>query len=95
MSIKDPLKKLRQHHHATIGLFFAFWICAIVAILILEFGDVSEGLQNSLLGALLGGVVVVVLLQFSARCPVCRANLGWQQRLGVPKHCRQCGRRLR
>jgi uncharacterized protein (DUF983 family) len=47
------------------------------------------------MGALLGAVIVSVALQFSKRCPNCRANLGWQVRLGAPETCRKCGARLR
>lgn len=95
MASETELKKLRQHHYQTIGLFIAFWLCAVCAVLAIEFLDLSERTTNSLVGALFGAAIVAVWLQFSARCPGCRANLGWQSRLGVPEHCRRCGMALR
>ena len=92
---QTELKKLRQHHHQTIGLFVAFWICAVCAVLAIEFLELSERTTNNLIGALFGAAIVAVLLQFSSRCPRCQANLGWQSRLGIPKGCRQCGVTLR
>jgi uncharacterized membrane protein YeaQ/YmgE (transglycosylase-associated protein family) len=88
-------EKLRRHHQATIGLFVAFWICVLGAIAAIELLDVSEQTQTNLIGTLFGAVIVLVLLQFSQRCPKCSANLGWQVRLGIPKNCHRCGVALR
>ena len=95
MLSRDELDKLRRHHNATIGLFIAFWICALAVIGAIQLLDLSRNTQNILMGALFGAVVVSVLLQFSKRCPNCRSNLGWQVRLGVPKRCHKCGVTLR
>ena len=94
MSSKE-LEKLRQHHQATIGLFVAFWLFTLVAIGVIEFFEISERSQDSLIGTIFGGAIVLLLLQFAKRCPKCRANLGWQLRLGIPKHCHKCGAVLR
>ena len=91
----NELDKLRQHHHATIGLFVAFWLFTLVAIGIIEFFEISERTQDSLIGTIFGGAIVLSLLQFAKRCPECRANLGLQLRLGIPKHCNKCGAVLR
>ena len=95
MSNQDPLAKLLRHHQATIGLFVAFWIYTVAMILVIEFFDIPESWQSSMIGAMFGGAVVAVMLQFKARCPDCRARLGWQRRLGIPKRCRNCGAKLR
>jgi hypothetical protein len=89
------LKKLRERHYQTIGLFVAFWVCAPCVILAIEFLNLSERAISSLIGTLFGAAVVAVLLQFSGRCPRCRTNLGWQCRLGIPRKCRKCGVTLR
>jgi len=89
------LKKLRQHHNATIGLFVAFWVFALAAIGIIELVEISERTRDSILGTLFGAAIVLSLLQFSKRCPNCKKNLGWQQRLGIPKNCKKCGELLR
>mgnify|MGYP001820689309 CR=1 FL=1 len=94
MSAKK-LEKLRQHHHATIGLFVAFWLFTLIAIGIIEFFEISERTRDSLIGTIFGGAIVLLLLQFAKRCPKCRANLGWQLRLGIPRHCHKCGAVLR
>ncbi len=94
MATPEDYAKLRRHHNLTIGLFIAFWICAIPGVLAIEFLDLSERTERSIMGALLGAGVVAVALQFSKRCPNCQANLGWQTRLGVAERCRTCGARL-
>lgn len=91
----NELDKLRQHHNATIGLFVAFWLFTLVAIGIIEFFEISERTRDSLIGTIFGGAIVLALLQFTKRCPKCRANLGWQLRLGMPKHCHKCQAALR
>ncbi|MDH3219014.1 MAG: hypothetical protein OEO19_05710 [Gammaproteobacteria bacterium] len=91
----NELRKLRQHHNATIGLFVAFWIFTPTAIVVIEFFDVSQRTRDALIGTIFGAAIVLSLLQFSKRCPYCRANLGWQARLGIPGHCRKCGSILR
>lgn len=91
----DDLRKLRQHHNATIGLFVAFWLYVIVAIGVIEFVEISKGMRDNLIGILFGAAIVLSLLQFAKRCPNCRANLGCQVRLGIPKTCRNCGAVLR
>ncbi|MDH3386968.1 MAG: hypothetical protein OEN02_03605 [Gammaproteobacteria bacterium] len=91
----EDLRKLRQHHNATIGLFVAFWIFTPVAIVVIELFDISQRAQNALIGTIFGAAIVISLLQFSKRCPHCRANLGWQSRLGIPRHCGKCGSILR
>lgn len=95
MPTLEDCEKLRRRHILTIGLFIAFWICAIPAVLAIEFLDLSAGTERNIIGALLGGVIIAVALQFSMRCPKCRSNLGWQVRMGVPETCRKCGARLR
>lgn len=95
MSNEDPLAKLLRHHQATIGLFVAFWIYAIAMILLIEFTDLPESWERNMIGTFFGAAIVAVLLQFSARCPRCGANLGWQRRLGIPKTCSRCGEKLR
>ena len=91
----DNLKKLRQHHNATIGLFVAFWLFVFVAIGVVEFFEISKRTHDSLIGTLFGAAIVLCLLQFTKRCPNCRANLGWQVRLSIPKNCHRCGASLR
>ena len=91
----DDREKLRRHHQATIGLFVAFWICCPLAILALEFGAVSPLFERSLIGTIFGVAIVLVLLQFRHRCPSCRARLGLQWSLGIPRRCGRCGERLR
>jgi len=91
----EELRKLRQHHNSTIGLFVAFWIYVLGTILAIEFLDLSERTAANLMGVLFGTVIVLGLLQFAKRCPNCGANLGWQVRLGVPRTCRKCGVALR
>jgi hypothetical protein len=91
----DDLRKLRQHHDATIGLFVAFWLYVIVAIGVIEFVEISEDTQKNLIGVLFGAAIVLSLLQFVKRCPNCRANLGCQVKLGIPRICRKCGAALR
>jgi hypothetical protein len=95
MSIEDPCAKLLRHHQATIGLFVAFWIYTIAMILIIEFADIPERWERNMIGTAFAAAIVAILLQFSVRCPRCRANLGWQRRLGIPKTCAKCGERLR
>lgn len=89
--VSDELKKLRQHHNATIGLFVAFWLFVLVAIGVIEFFETSKRTQHSLIGTIFGAVIVLCLLQFAKRCPNCRANLGSQVQLGIPMNCRKCG----
>lgn len=72
----------------------AFWICAVLVIGAVQFLDLSEGTERNMIGVLFGAVIVMSLLQFSKRCPKCRANLGWQLRLGIPRNCKKCGVRL-
>jgi hypothetical protein len=91
----NDLEKLRQHHNATIGLFVAFWLFVLAAIGAIEIFDISARTRNSLTGTIFGAAIVLVLLQFTKRCPDCRANLGWQVRLGIPKNCQKCGAALR
>ena len=89
------LQKLHRHHNSTIGLFVAFWLyvlCVVGAIVLL---DLSERTEDSLIGTLFGAVIVLSLLQFAKRCPNCRAILGWQVRLGIPRNCHKCGVVLR
>lgn len=93
--VSDKLKKLHQHHKATIGLFIAFWIFALFAIVVIEFFEISARTKDSLIGTVFGAAIVLCLLQFGRHCPYCRANLGWQVRLGVPKNCHRCGESLR
>ena len=87
----DELQKLRRHHNATIGLFVAFWLFALGVVGAIVLLDLSEETEDNLIGTLFGAVIVLVLLQFAKRCPNCRANLGWQVRLGIPKNCHRCG----
>ncbi|MDH3377417.1 MAG: hypothetical protein OEQ39_10715, partial [Gammaproteobacteria bacterium] len=82
MSAND-LTRLRQHHNATIGLFVAFWLFVLVSIGVIEFFEISKRTQDSLIGTLFGAAIVLSLLQFTKRCPNCRANLGWQVRLSI------------
>lgn len=91
----NGLKKLHQHHNATIGLFVAFWVFTLIAVGVIEFFEISKRTQDSLIGTIFGAVIVLCLLQFSKRCPNCQANLGWQVRLGIPKNCHKCGASLR
>jgi hypothetical protein len=86
---------LHRHHIATIGLFVAFSIFVVVAILLIEFVFLSHGTRDSLIGTIFGAVIVLCLLQFRKRCPDCGANLGLQRRLGIPRHCAKCGVLLR
>ena len=95
MSNDRSRRKLRRHHNATIGLFVAFWICTIAVILAVEFIDLPLSVQRNLVGTIFGAAIVAVILQFSARCPGCQANLGWQRRLGIPRTCGKCGETLR
>ena len=88
-------ERLRRHHNATIGLFVAFWIFVPIAIGVVEFTNVSESMRESIIGTLFGAVVVMTLLQFKERCPICHANLGLQWRLGIPRNCHKCGATLR
>ena len=87
----DEFEELRRHRNCTIGLFVAFWIWVIVVIAAMTLFDLSQVTQDNLIGVLGGAVIVLALLQFSMRCPNCRANLGWQVRLGIPRNCRKCG----
>ena len=91
----DDLRKLHQHHTATIGLFVAFWIFFFLTIFTIECLEVSSRTQNNLIGTLFGSAIVLCLLQFRKRCPDCGANLGWQVRLGIPENCHKCGAKLR
>ena len=59
-----------------------------------QFLDLSEGTERILTGVLFAAVIPACLLQFSKRCPKCRANLGWQVRLRIPQNCKKCGVRL-
>lgn len=93
--LASNLEKLRRHHIATIGLFVAFWLFILFAIGGIEFFEISRRTRDSLVGTIFGGAIVLSLLQFTKRCPKCRANLGWQMRLGIPKHCHKCGMVLR
>lgn len=72
----EELRDLRWHHNRTIGLFVAFWICAVLVIGAVQFLDLSEGTEHNMIGVLFGAVIVMSLLQFPKRCPKCRANLG-------------------
>lgn len=92
---EEDLKRLHRHHLATIGLFIAFWIFFVVAILIVEFFPITKPIQDSLIGAIFGAALVLCLLQFKERCPDCRANLGLQMALGIPRQCTKCGAILR
>ena len=94
MSAND-LKKLRQHHNAMIGLFFAFWFFVLVAIGVIKFFEISKRVQDNLVGTLFGAAIVLCLLQFTKRCSISRANIGWKIRLGIPKNCHKCGASLR
>ena len=94
MSAND-LKKFRQHHNAMIGLFFAFWLFVLVAIGVIEYFEITRRTQDNLIGTIFGAAIVLCLLQFTKRCPICRANLGWKIRLGIPKNCHKCGAGLR
>lgn len=91
----ENLRKLHHHHNATIGLFVAFWLYVIVAIGVIELVEISKGTQDNLIGTLFGAAIVLLLLQFAKRCPNCRAHLGCQVKLGIPKTCRKCGAVLR
>ncbi|NNE82977.1 MAG: hypothetical protein HKN28_03305 [Alphaproteobacteria bacterium] len=91
----EALQKLRRHHYSTIGLFVAFWIYAVSMVLAIEFLELSENTEANLIGTFFGAAIVLAILQFAKRCPKCRANLGWQVRLGVPKNCHKCGVALR
>ncbi len=93
--LPNDREKLRQQHYAIVGLFVACLIFSPLAILLMVLLEISPQTRNSLVGTIFGGVIVLVLLQFSKRCPGCGANLGIQLRLGIPKHCRRCGARLR
>jgi hypothetical protein len=91
----DDLKSLYRHHNATIGLFVAFWLFVLVAVLLIEFFSLSKITQDNLMGTVFGAAIVLCLLQFKRRCPDCRANLGLQRRLGIPRKCAKCGALLR
>lgn len=88
------MRRLRSHHNQTIGLFVAFWIFLLAVVAADSLLDLPDGVPRNMVGVLFGAALVMVLLQFAKRCPRCRANLGWQVRLGVPRQCRRCGVRL-
>ena len=91
----EELQKLRRHHNLTIGLFVAFWIYALGMVVAIELLELSGKTEANLIGTFFGAAIVLALVQFAKRCPKCRANLGWQVRLGVPKNCHKCGVALR
>jgi len=90
----EELWDLRRHHNFIIGLFVAFWVCAILVIGAIQFLDLSEAMARNSIGVLFAGAIVMLALQYSKRCPRCRANLGRQARMGIPENCKKCGVRL-
>ena len=90
----EELWDLRRHHNFIIGLFVAFWVCAILGIGAIQFLDLSEAMARNSIGVLFAGAIVMLALQYSKRCPRCRANLGRQARMGIPENCKKCGVRL-
>ncbi len=90
----EELRDLRRHGYRTIGAFVALQIYMFLVFGAVEFLDLSEGTERILIGVLFAAVIPACWLQFSKRCPKCRANLGWQVRLWIPQNCKKCGVRL-
>jgi len=87
----DEADALRRRSRWTQVLFFAAWAFVAAAILAIELLSVPDQVQTILILATISVFVPGILLHFTARCPVCRANLGLQHGLGVPPSCRRCG----
>lgn len=91
----DDRKNLLRHHYATIGLFITFWLYTLIVIFLIELFPLSPTTQHRLMGVVFGAVFVLCVVQLTKRCPDCKANLGLQRRLGIPRHCAKCRAVLR
>jgi peptidoglycan/LPS O-acetylase OafA/YrhL len=73
-----------------VGLAYLLLVAASLA------GGEPPAARAALALALLGAACLLgAAVQFSARCPRCGYNLGFQTRLLLPAACERCGGRLR
>jgi hypothetical protein len=84
----EELARLRRWERRMIG---AFALSMTVLIVVLALSVVVLTPTVLLAVPLLLVAVGSALLQFSARCPYCGANLGLQTRLKLPDACKECG----
>lgn len=96
---RSPPKPLNAEESAHVKrwqrLMYGYFGLAMLVILGMfiaaqEYGDSPKARMLVLIGI---GVLVVAatIVQFSGRCPRCRAYLGRQARLVLPERCRACG----
>lgn len=71
---------------------FVVAMALLAATVAWPFGAHGQRMLFAVLLIVAGGSV---LIQFSARCPRCGAQLGLQTRLLLPPACRRCGVALR